>query len=319
MLDTSRCVEFCGELCHEEPLASYTSWHVGGIAKRLYKPADLADLARFLPTLAENEDIFWLGLGSNVLISDLGIDGTVIVTQGRLKQLAVLPSGLVRAEAGVTCAKLAKFCARQQLGEAAFFAGIPGTVGGALAMNAGAYGGETWRYVQSVETIDRFGVIRHRSAQEFEVAYRHVTRPAQEWFVAGLFAFPPEIGESEAQDKIRTLLHQRSDTQPIGEFSCGSVFRNPPNAYVGQLIESCGLKGKRIGGAWVSTKHANFIINGGEATAADIAQLIQFIQTVVQEKTGILLTPECHFMGHGAETDLDTSGSTKTTLFHTPK
>ncbi len=287
-----------GALLRHEPLAAYTSWHVGGPATRCYKPADLADLSIFMASLPSNETIVWLGLGSNVLIRDSGIEGTVILTQGGLNELACLDNQVVRAEAGVTCAKLAKFCARQRLSQGDFFAGIPGTVGGALAMNAGAFGGETWRYVIAVETVDRQGVIRKRLPADFQVAYREVKRPAEEWFVAGYFQFPAG-DESQANQAIKTLLRQRSETQPIGEFSCGSVFRNPPGDYAARLIESCGLKGKTIGGAWVSQKHANFIINGGEATAADVEQLILDVQRTVKEKTNVLLKPECHILGGG--------------------
>ncbi len=285
-----------GELRSNEPLADYTSWHVGGVARQFYKPADLNDLSNFLLSLTATEYLVWLGLGSNVLIRDGGVAGTVIYTQGCLKELELTEEQCVRAEAGVTCAKLAKFCARQRFAQGAFFAGIPGTVGGALAMNAGAFGGETWSHVVAVETIDRHGVIRKRLPAEFQIAYREVKRSQEEWFVAGHFRFP--IGdEAQANVAIRELLRKRGESQPIGEFSCGSVFRNPPGDYAARLIESCGLKGSKIGGAWVSTKHANFIINGGEATAVDIESLIQLVQETVRQQTGVELKPECHVIG----------------------
>lgn len=204
--------------------------------------------------------------------------------------------GIIRVEAGVTCAKLAKFCAKQQFAKGGFFAGIPGTVGGALAMNAGAFGGETWTYVQKVETIDRYGRVRQRLPQDFQVGYREVKGPAGEWFVAGYFAFPPG-DTAQTQQDIKMLLRKRSDTQPIGEFSCGSVFRNPPGDYAARLIESCGLKGHQIGGARVSLKHANFIINEGSATAVDLEQLIDLVQSTVKQQTGITLVRECHILG----------------------
>lgn len=285
-----------GELKFNEPLASYTSWHVGGNARQTYAPADLADLALFLSTLPEHEPIMWIGLGSNLLIRDGGIDGTVILTQGAIKNLSLLSDTCLRAEAGVTCAKLAKFCAKSNLEKGAFFAGIPGTVGGALAMNAGAFGGETWNYVTAVETIDRQGNIRKRSPSDFGIAYREIKRPVEEWFVAGYFSFPLGDGEKASQD-IRDLLRKRGETQPIGEFSCGSVFRNPPNDYAARLIESCGLKGRTIGGAVVSPKHANFIINHDHATAADIEQLINLVQETVAARTGVELVRECHVVG----------------------
>lgn len=285
-----------GQLCLNEPLASYTSWHVGGMAERAYKPADLADLAVFLSTLPEDEPITWLGLGSNVLIRDGGIEGTVILTLGALKALQCSAENSIRAEAGVPCAKLAKLCAKEQFSEGAFFAGIPGTIGGALAMNAGAFGSETWQYVTAVETIDKQGCIRRRLPADFQVGYREVVYPRNEWFVAGHFRFPPGDPE-KTQEAIKVLLRKRNETQPIGAFSCGSVFRNPPGDYAARLIEACALKGKNIGGASVSTKHANFIINREKATAADIEALICFIQNTVQEKTGVQLIRECHILG----------------------
>lgn len=296
MLDPSTLITCHGQLRLNEPLADYTSWHVGGRARRFYKPANLADLSAFLLTLPDKEPLVWLGLGSNVLIRDGGVDGTVIWTLGALAELHLSPQNIVRAEAGITCAKLAKFCAKEQFSEGAFFAGIPGTVGGALAMNAGAFGGETWTYVVMVETIDRKGHVRRRPPEDFQVGYREVKCPPDEWFVAGHFRFP--VGNTEqTQQAIKNLLKKRSETQPIGTFSCGSVFRNPPFDHAARLIEFCGLKGKKIGGACVSTKHANFIINSDQAMASDIEQLIQVVQDTVQEKTGLTLIRECHFIG----------------------
>jgi UDP-N-acetylmuramate dehydrogenase len=285
-----------GELHQDMPLAKHTSWHIGGKARQAYKPADLADLSLFLSTLPDTETIIWLGLGSNTLIRDGGIDGTVILTQGALAALEAREDGVLRVEAGITCAKLARFCAKTNLEKGAFFAGIPGTVGGALAMNAGAFGGETWEYVTAVETIDRRGNIQKKSREAFEVGYREVKGAENEWFVAGYFLFPLGDGEKAGRD-IKTLLKKRGDTQPIGEFSCGSVFRNPPGDYAARLIESCGLKGKTIGGATVSLKHANFIINQAGATAADMEQLICFVQETVKAQTGVQLIRECHIVG----------------------
>lgn len=285
-----------GELKKNEPLAHYTSWWVGGNAKQCYFPADLDDLILFLQNLAPNEPLLWLGLGSNVLIRDGGFPGTVIITQGRLNKLAQLSDGTVRAEAGVACAKIAKYCARLNLINATFFAGIPGTVGGALAMNAGAFGGETWPHVTAVEMINRQGQIIKRSPEEFEIGYRHVVRPAEEWFVAGYFRFPTGDGQQALAD-INVLLKKRGASQPIGVPSCGSVFRNPPGDYAARLIEASGLKGKRVGGAWVSEKHANFIINDRNATAADIEQLIGFVAAEVERQQGVRLIHEVHIIG----------------------
>jgi UDP-N-acetylmuramate dehydrogenase len=286
-----------GRLMRNASLAEYNSWRVGGSAEMIYIPADLSDLAIFLQQQPADIPIFWLGLGSNVLIRDGGMEGVVIVTQGALTDLTIQQDGgLVRAEAGVSCAQLARNTARQALTGLEFMAGIPGTVGGALAMNAGCYGGETWQTVQQVETIDRSGQIRIRQAHEFEVGYRHVSRYPDEWFVAGHFKLSP--GEkTRSLENIRVLLEKRNASQPTGLPNCGSVFRNPPGQYAAKLIELSGLKGITIGGASVSEKHANFIINEGSASANDIEKLIKHIREKVMLEHGVSLIPEVCFVG----------------------
>jgi len=288
-----------GTLLLNEPLANYNSWRVGGAAKRLYQPADINDLAEFLKSCDSKEKLTWIGLGSNLLIRDSGFDGTVIITQGGLNQISSLKENkenIIRIEAGVACGTAARFCARLGLTGIEFLAGVPGTIGGALAMNAGAHGGETWQYVVQCETIDRFGVQRLRPASDYQVSYRQVIRPKDEWFVAGHFKLIP--GDKEKSlTKIKELLAHRAATQPINLPNCGSVFRNPPGDYAARLIEACGLKGKRMGGASVSTKHANFIINDQSARASDIEQLINYISQEVENKYGIKLIQEVHILG----------------------
>jgi UDP-N-acetylmuramate dehydrogenase len=280
-----------------EPLSRHTSWHVGGPADVFFMPRDRQDLVAFLQALPPAVPLLWLGLGSNLLVRDGGVRGVVIFTRDALAALERRDARTVHAEAGVPCARLARQCARWDLGPAEFFTGIPGTVGGALAMNAGAFDGETWRQVQSVETIDRHGAVRVRQASEYAVRYRHVDAPANdEWFLAADFVF--ESGSSEAA--TRALLDRRKQTQPIGEWSCGSVFTNPPGDHAARLIESAGLKGLRMGGAVVSTKHANFILNEGEATARDIEALIGRVQDEVERQHGRRLTPECRIVGEAA-------------------
>lgn len=284
-----------GELSKQESLAPLNTWHVGGRAKQIYRPADLADLCVFLKTLPMDEKIVWLGLGSNVLIPDQGIDGTVILTHGGLNEMSC-DDACIRIEAGVACAKLAKFCAKNGLAGGSFFAGIPGTVGGALAMNAGAFGGETWPLVKAVEVVNRQGEVKVRLADSFTVGYRFAVLPADEWFVAAHFIFPKTNDMQAEQDKIRALLKERREKQPIGVLSCGSVFRNPPGEYAARLIERCGLKGFRQGDAMVSEKHANFIINVKHASSADIEAVILHVQEQVFIQTGIRLIPEVHGM-----------------------
>jgi UDP-N-acetylmuramate dehydrogenase len=286
-----------GRLLLKEPLADYTTWRVGGLAKALYKPAGIADLSLFLKQLDADEPLLWLGLGSNSLINDLGFSGTVILTQGCLSGLDLIGDALIRVEAGVSCAKMARFCARNSLAGGEFWAGIPGTMGGALRMNAGCFNGETWQSVVEVETMTRTGEIRRRLPSEFNVAYRHVSGLNDEWFIAATCRLA--LGEKDkALQLIKELLVHRAATQPTSEYNCGSVFRNPPQNYAAKLIESCGLKGKRFGGAVVSEKHANFIINHqGTASANDIESLIQFVQKTVYEQTAIELIREVHIIG----------------------
>lgn len=290
-------MEAAGVLLRDESMAKYTTWRVGGPAKQLYRPRGIADLARFLRMLPEEEPLFWCGLGSNLLVRDSGLPGTVIATQGGLGALGQSGDNAVRAEAGVACAKVARFCARAGLVGAKFLAGIPGTVGGALAMNAGAFGGETWERVETVETIDRRGELRVRGRTDFHIGYRRVEGPKDEWFVAATFILEPGGEPGALAGEIRALLARRAATQPMGQPSCGSVFRNPDGDHAARLIEQAGLKGKCVGGACVSLKHANFIINTGSATAADIEALIAYVQKIVREVHGIELEPEVRVVG----------------------
>ncbi len=285
-----------GQLLPQESLANYTSWRTGGKADYVFLPKDMADLIYFLQQLPAAIPLTWLGLGSNTLVRDNGVDGVVIITQGALNRLEIINPTTIRAEAGVSSAQLARYAARAGGEGLEFMAGVPGTVGGALAMNAGCFGGETWRFVQGVETINRQGEVKKRDVGDFTVHYRHVVRPPDEWFVAGHFALFPGDKEKSLQT-IRTLLERRNQTQPTGTANCGSVFRNPPGDYAGRLIEACGLKGRRMGGASVSVKHANFILNEAQATSADIEQLITDITTVVEQKTGIRLMTEVCVIG----------------------
>lgn len=294
---------FKGEMLYDVALSKYTTWRVGGPARRLYRPADSADLAKFMRSLPEDEPLLWLGLGSNLLVRDGGFAGTVILTRGQLDQIEQLDEHRIRAEAGVSSAKLARIAAHAGLCGAEFLAGIPGTFGGALALNAGAFGGETWGLVEQVETIDRQGQIRKRNPEDFAIGYRQVTVPEGEWFLAATIKLTPGDGEA-ALDAIQELLDKRASTQPIGLPSCGSVFRNPEGDYAARLIEQAGLKGRTVGGAAISEKHANFIINTGEATAAEIEQLLTLVQDEVEKASGIRLVAEVHIVGDEISTSV---------------
>jgi UDP-N-acetylmuramate dehydrogenase len=300
---SERIIPHQGTLRLNEPMARYTSWRVGGPAERFYIPAGVADLSAFLQSLPAQEPVHFIGLGSNLLVRDGGVRGTVVLMHNVLTTLKI-EDGLVYAEAGVTCAKLAKFSARQHRQGAEFLAGIPGTVGGALAMNAGCHGGETWSIVNKVMTIDLHGVVHQRDSSEFVASYRHVEMPAQEWFLAAWFALA-EGNASEAEQKIKSLLAKRLETQPLNLPNAGSTFRNPPGDFAARLIEACGLKGHVIGGAQVSKKHANFIVNLGEATAADIEQLISLMRDTVKQKMQVELQQEVRVIGEAVAGEME--------------
>ena len=284
-----------GDIRHNEPMSRHTSWKVGGPAETFFKPDSLDDLSQFLRSLNPQTPIFWFGLGSNLLVRDGGLRGVVVAAAGVFDVLEQTAAHQVRVGASVPCTQLARQCIRWQLGPSEFFAGIPGLVGGALAMNAGAHGGETWERVASVQTIDRYGEVRRRKPDEYTIGYRHVEGPRDEWFVEADLLFDP--GVTASMDTLKEMLHRRKESQPLGLASCGSVFRNPPGDHAARLIESCGLKSCRIGEAQVSEKHANFIINLGEASAQDIENLIRHVQHTVADQTGIELIPEVRIVG----------------------
>jgi len=279
-----------------EPMARYTSWRVGGLADRVYKPSSIEDVQAYLQSLPADEKVLWLGLGSNVLIRDGGIRGSVINTRGCLKQMLLSGDDGLYVEAGVPCAHVAKFAADNNLLNAEFLAGIPGTMGGALAMNAGAFGGDTWGLVNKLVLINRRGELIERKADEFDVSYRHVLLAKDEWFVACYLTMPTGNNQ-QGREKIRELLAARAASQPTNKPSCGSVFKNPTGDYAARLIEVSGLKGKQIGAAQVSTKHANFILNTGDATASDIEQLMNHVKKTVLEQHGVELETEVRVIG----------------------
>jgi UDP-N-acetylmuramate dehydrogenase len=292
-----------GKLAHDAPLAKYTSWRTGGSADTLYIPADRDDLAHFVAQLPAGEPLLAIGLGSNTLVRDGGVRGSVVVMHNPGAVLAVA-DGLIYADAGLACPKLARFAANHARAEAEFLAGIPGTVGGALAMNAGCYGGEIWRYVDRVEVLRRDGTFDVRTPGDYSIAYRMVRRadggPPDGIFTACWFRFPE--GEVDAaRDRIRELLAKRILSQPLDLPNAGSVFRNPPDSHAAKLIEACGLKGYAIGGARVSEKHANFIVNPhGQARASDIEALIALVRDTVRAKKGVRLEQEVRIVGEAA-------------------
>jgi len=288
--------KFLPRVRRDEPMSRHTSWRVGGPADIFYTPQDRDELAAFLASVPADVPLLWVGLGSNLLVRDGGIRGVVICTHGAFTRLEHRAQRRVYCEAGVPCARVTRQCASWGLGQAEFFAGIPGTMGGALAMNAGAYGGETWNFVRSVDVMARSGSCRTRRAAEYQVGYRRVTAPANdEWFLAAELEFGP--ADPAATGAVRALAQRRKQTQPLGEWSCGSVFTNPPGDQAARLIESANLKGFRIGGAVVAEKHANFILNEGGASARDLEELIAHVRATVERVHGISLVPEVRVVG----------------------
>jgi UDP-N-acetylmuramate dehydrogenase len=279
-------------------MSKHTSWRLGGPVDTYYRPESLDALKTFLGELDTTVPIYFTGLGSNLLVRDGGIRGVVVNPNKALAAVERTDDANVEAGAGVACTVLARRCAAWGLGPSDFFAGIPGTVGGALKMNAGAFGGETWDSVTEVSTIDRHATIRTRPKTDFEIDYRHVDVPGEEWFVAARFEF--HQGEEHSLERVKALMQERQEKQPLGLPSCGSVFRNPPGGFAAQLIEAAELKGYRVGGAIVSDKHANFIINSGDATAADVERLIEHVRNVVAARHGVQLDLEVHIVGESS-------------------
>jgi len=306
-----------GELRHGESMARHVSWRAGGVVESAYFPADLADLQDFLRSLPASEPVVMVGLGSNLLVRDGGLPGTAIFTHRALRELNTAPDadGLtIYAQAGVAAPKVARYAARHGLAGAEFLAGIPGTVGGALAMNAGCYGGDTWGLVTAVTTVDRSGRLRSRPLSDYQARYRYVqlcpadgpaadlavpSASRDEWFVAATFHL--RRGDpAKSRALIRDLLERRIRSQPLDQPNAGSVFRNPPGAHAARLIEDCGLKGSMVGGAMISPKHANFIVNLGHARAVDIETLIELARASVYQKFGVLLQREVLILGDEA-------------------
>ena len=272
-------------LKYNEPMSKHCSLRSGGLTSEFFSPENVIELSEFLSD--NSRQVLFVGLGSNLLIRDHGFDGVTIHTK-HLKELAI-SGGVIMAESGTTLAKLSRFAQSNNKHGAEFLSAIPGSVGGALAMNAGAFGSEIWQYVVSVQTINLSGKIQQRKKSDFVIDYRSVLhKHIDEFFLSARFDFNLE----KQNDDVRDLLEKRNSTQPIGLPSCGSVFKNPNGNFAAELIEASGLKGFCVGGACVSEKHANYIINQDNATAADIENLINHIQNTVKSLHNVELETE---------------------------
>ncbi len=268
-----------------EPMSKHCSLRSGGETSEFFQPFDMQELSNFLKK--NTKPILMVGLGSNLLVRDKGFNGVTIHTKN-LKELNI-SDNLIESGAGTSLAKLSRYALANSKYGAEFLSAIPGTVGGALAMNAGAFGSEIWQYVVSVKTMNFSGEMKERIPRDFEISYRcTIHKNSDEFFVSAVFNF----NLKKQNDNVGDLLEKRNSTQPIGLPSCGSVFKNPKNHFAAKLIESSGLKGYCIGGACVSEKHANYIINQNNATAQDIENLIAHIQDTIKRKYNIELETE---------------------------
>ena len=276
-----------------ELLARHTSWKIGGRADIFFSPNSRDELSEFLKS--NDCSITWLGNGTNILIRDGGVRGAVISTKKSFNNIQLLDRSNCKVEAGVSCFELAMHAVKNNIGPAAFFSGIPGSIGGALTMNAGCFGHETWEFVKSIEVIDRNGEIHHLDPKEFSISYRSVSFPFPLWFLSCDMTFPDK--GVTTMEELKSMRNSRIERQPLTENTCGSVFKNPDGNHAGDLIERSGLKGFRIGGCSVSEKHANFIVNDKRATARDIETLINHIQNTVKDRFGIDLDTEVRIIG----------------------
>ena len=286
-----------------EPMGRHSSWRCGGFADFFFQPQRVEELSAFLREKSDSVEIVWLGLGSNLLVRDGGFRGCVMSTTKALREM-IWEDGnkSLYVQSGVSCAKVAREAAAKNRKGLEFLIGIPGTIGGALRMNAGALGSEIWDFVEEVETIDSLGNIKMQKKPEFRPCYRDV-RGSSRWFVGAKLRLEEKFS-GDSFGKLQELLQKRRASQPIGKLSCGSVFTNPTGDFAGRLIETSGLKGSRIGGAIVSEKHANFILNENNASATDIERLILHIQEVVKYKTGVILETEVKIVGTSMSSSL---------------
>lgn len=287
-----------GRLLFDQPLAPFTWLRVGGPADVLFLPADDEDLARFLAGLPPEIPVTVLGVGSNVIVRDAGVEGVVVRLAGRgFGEIEIEPEARrVIAGAAVLDAQLARAAAQAGVGGLEFYAGIPGTVGGALTMNAGCYGGETGDWLSVAWGVDRTGEPRVFTRADFAYGYRSSQAPAGVIWTGAVFDGRPG-DRDEIEAAITAITRRRETTQPIREKTGGSTFKNPPGLSAWKLIDEAGWRGRARGGAMFSPMHANFLINTGEASAADLEDLGEAVRADVEARFGVVLEWEIRRIG----------------------
>lgn len=285
---------FRGHIGINEPLAEYTSMKVGGPVDYYLEPADKQDLVAIVNYFREQNFPFMvIGRGSNILVSDDGVRGAAINLEAGLSSVAHDGQTVV-AESGARLTKLVDYCIQRGLAGLEWAAGIPGSVGGAVMMNAGAHGGQISDHLVDVEVL-RQGSLQTIPKQEAEFAYR--SSGFQKDVILAVRFLLPAGEKEELMKKKSELIKRRNETQPLSLPNSGSMFKNPAGSFAAKLIEQAGLKGKRVGNAQISEKHANFIVNHGGAKAADVVTLLELVRRTVYQNTGILLEPEVKFVG----------------------
>lgn len=289
--------EFPGMVKLDEPMSRHTSFRIGGPADALVTPTTIPELKQVLRFCQEYQlPTVVIGNGSNLLVKDSGIRAVVIKIAGAMSTVTLTATGLI-AEVGISLASLARTAVEAGLGGLEFAAGIPGSLGGAVMMNAGAYGGEMRDVVKQVWAFDVHGDEHVLTKEQLDFGYRHSALMDRQLIAAKVELCLPDKDPIESQAIIADLAARRREKQPLQLPSAGSVFKRPPGHYAGALIEQAGLMGKRIGGAEVSTLHAGFIVNVGNATAADVEELIRLVQATVLQRFGVSLETEVRVIG----------------------
>ncbi|HKI60468.1 MAG TPA: UDP-N-acetylmuramate dehydrogenase [Mariprofundaceae bacterium] len=283
-----------GRLDEQVLMSGHTTLAIGGPARWYFRPKGASELAKALRLIPEDLHILPLGRGSNLLITDEGFDG-VVLDFGGLSEIAIDENTMVTG-AGARMSKVAQLCATKGLAGLEFLATVPGDMGGGIAMNAGAFGQWVSDTLISIEVLHRNGEIESMMKEQLNMSYRHTELPSQTLVISGTFKLNSDDPEA-IRERMRTMRKQRSSTQPLALPNCGSVFKNPEGDHAARLIEAVGLKGKKVGNARISSTHANFIVNEGQATSEDVLTLIAMAQQAVEKQFGVVLEPEVRILG----------------------
>lgn len=291
----------CG-VCENEPLSAHTTFRTGGPCTCMIMPKSAEDLSQLVKFAAENGvRTLVMGKGSNMLCADEGFDGAVLLIGSDFSEITMLDDCTIRAQAGAAMSRLCRVALDNGLSGLEFAYGIPGTVGGGIYMNAGAYGGEMKDVLVSVTAMDRNGELHTYTPAQLELTYRRSRfSHTDEIIVSGDFKLA-HGDKAEIEAKMNELMARRKDKQPLEYPNAGSTFKRPEGQFAGKLIQDCGLRGATVGGAQVSEKHCGFVINKGGATSADIKELIAQIQKTVYEKTGFYLECEVRIIPYKAD------------------